>query len=152
MDDTLNKEENSKNIYVIRHKLGELKKMPGCSHYEWQIGPFVVKMLEDRPEDHPIGTLELVSVRPKRPEFLTQREKVDVQLYERSKKDDQVLDQFININSDSRFKNYKPIMYNTYQSPTGNTISFGDGRDMPMLQLCELIRYLHRLANLTAFM
>lgn len=139
MDDTLNKEENSKNIYVIRHKLGELKKMPGRDHYEWQIGPFVVKIFTAKHGDPS-------------PDFITRCEKVNVQLYERSKKDDQTLEYTIHLNDDSRFKNYKPIMYNTYQSPTGNTINFGDGRDMPLLHLCKLIRYLHRLANLTAFM
>jgi hypothetical protein len=140
MDDPLNKEENSKNIYVIRHKLSELKKITGRSYYEWRIGPFVVRIF-NRADEHNIP-------------YITQCEMVDVEIREASRRDDQeVLDNVISLKEDSRFKNYKPIQYNTWKNPDdGHIINFSDGDNIPISYLCELIRYLHRLANLTAFM
>src|SRR5271169_832649 len=44
MEDVFDKEENAKNIYVIKHKLGSLTRGPRENHFEWQIGHFLVKI------------------------------------------------------------------------------------------------------------
>lgn len=140
MDDVFDKQENSKNIYVIRHKLNDLKKFPGHNHYELQIGPFVVKIFPDRHGD------------PARHEYITQYEKVAVHVYEPWRQPNgKTQHQLLSLREDPRFKNYQPIQYNVFESPTGS-INLSDGQDMPIPHLCELIRYLYRLANLTAFM
>ena len=53
---------------------------------------------------------------------------------------------YIDLLNDDRFRNYQPIQYNIV-----NHINFSDGTHMPLLYLCELIRYLYRLSDLTAF-
>lgn len=140
MDDVFDQKENAKNIYVIRHKLNDLKRGPHTNHFEWRIGPFVVKIFPDEHGD------------PAAHEYLTQYDTVTVHVYEpRRQADGASQQQYVSLQEDSRFKNYQPIQYNVFESPTGS-INLSDGQDMPIAHLCELIRYLHRLSNLTAFM
>jgi hypothetical protein len=140
MEDIFNKEEHAKNLYVIRHKLNNLKRVVWAGHFEWYFGPFIVKIFADKHGD------------PAAFQYVTQYEKVDVHVYEVSRKDEKENQQtLINLLDDSRFNNYKPIQYNIIETPNG-TINMIDGHQMPINYLCELIRYLHRLSNLTAFM
>lgn len=139
MDFTLDKDENAKNIYVIRHKLGNLKPCRGSGgRWEYGIGQFNVVIfvydIGDVPRDQADNLLKF--------------EKVDVVLNEFTKDG---AASSVRLNDDSRFKNYEPIQYNVIESP-GGRINLSNGDKMPILHLCELIRYLHRLSNLTAFM
>lgn len=147
MDDTLNKEENQKNIYVIKHKLAELPKK--FDHWQMHIGDFRVIMQVPRDEYHPDNLVKLPSGKP-RTDSIVHYEKLDVGVYETSKATGQ--ESMIDLLNDSRFKNYKPIEYNFIDTPTGGHINLGNGTDMPLIKVCELIRYLHRLSNLTAFL
>jgi hypothetical protein len=138
MDTTLDKEENAKNIYVIRRKLASIQRVPGRSHYEFDVGNFTVFIYTSGVQD----------IKPEGPhKYLTDYKVVDVVLNESTKKGST---SSISLIEDARFKNYEPIRYNTTTTPNG-VINLSDGRNMPMLQLCELIRYLYRLSNLTAF-
>jgi hypothetical protein len=51
---------------------------------------------------------------------------------------------FIRLEDDYRFKNHKPIKY--HELP-----GYSSGDDMPLEHLCELIKYLYRLCDLSAF-
>lgn len=139
MDFTLDKDENAKNIYVIRHKLGLLKPCQGnTGRWEYGVGPFNVVIFAYDVGDTP----------PNQADNLLRFEKVDVVLNEFTKDGTA---SSVRLNDDPRFKNYEPIQYNVIESPSGR-INLSSGDKMPILHLCELIRYLHRLSNLTAFM
>jgi len=138
MNDLFDKEEHAKNLYVIKHKLGDLKKVPYGNHFEWQIGHYVVKIFCAKHGDPS-------------PLFITQCEKVDVHVYEVSRREGKEQEKLLDLLNEPLFKNYKPIQYNTIQTPNG-TINLSDGSEIPITYLCELIRYLHRLANLSVFM
>lgn len=136
MDTTLDKEENSKNIYVIRRKLSTLKRS-SRSHFEYKIGIFTLNIFTHNNSSEPTDSPNLLDY-----------EKVYVLLNETSKSG---IVSTVSIRDDNRFKNYKPIQYNVIETPNG-TINLSDGDNMPIVHLCELISYLHRLSNLTAFM
>ena len=131
MEDIFDKEENAKNIYVIRHKLADLKEYGGS--YTMDVGPFKIILY---------GTKTVAKY-----SNVLQYEKLHVTL---SEKNGQYYSH-VDLREDVRFKDYKPIQYNTFEGPNG-TVNFSDGRDMPILHLCELIKLLTRLSNLTAFM
>jgi len=139
MDFTLDKDENAKNIYVIRHKLGNLKPCrPSEGRWEYGVSPFNVVMF----------AYDIGDIPPDQADNILRFDKVDVVLNEFTK-DGKASS--VRLNDDPRFKDYEPIQYNMIESPNGRiNLSSGDG--MPILHLCELIRYLHRLSNLTAFM
>lgn len=138
MDKTLDQEEYAKNIYVIRHKLAELKPIPDEGRYEYRVGKFTVVMyahnIQDAPPDQLLNILRYKTV--------------DVLVSETTVGGHTTS---VSIRDDSRFKNYEPIQYNVVKTPTG-CVNISNGDSMPILHLCELIRYLHRLSNLTAFM
>lgn len=139
MDNTLDKEENAKNIYVIRHKLGLLKPvMNRGDRWEYKVGNFNVVMF----------AYDIGDIRPEQPDNILRFEKVDVVLNEFTKDGTA---SSVRLNDDPRFKNFEPIQYNVIESP-GGRINLSNGNGMPIPHLCELIRYLHRLSNLTAFM
>lgn len=138
MDDIFNKEEHAKNLYVIKHKLADLKPVPWSGHFEWDIGHYRVKIFGAKHGDPT-------------PKYLTLCEKVDVHVYEVSRREGKEQEKLLNLLEESLFKNYKPIQYNVITTPHG-TINRSDGQDIPLTYLCELIRYLHRLANLAVFM
>jgi len=137
MDRTLEQEEYSKNIYVIRSKLAQLKPTYN-GHYEYHVGSFIVHIylydIQDTPSTEKSAILA--------------QETVNIVLNETTKSG---ITSSISIRDDSRFKTYEPIQYNVIQSP-GGKLNLSNGDRMPILHLCELIRYLHRLSNLTAFM
>jgi hypothetical protein len=139
MDFTLDKDENAKNIYVIRHKLGNLKPCQGnTGRWEYGVKPFNVVIFAYGAGDTP----------PSQADNLLRFEKVDVVLNEFTKDGTA---SSVRLNDDPRFKDYEPIQYNVIETPSGR-INLSNGDKMPILHLCELIRYLHRLSNLTAFM
>lgn len=139
MDNVFDKEEFAKNIYVIRHKLGELRPCAGRSdRWEYRVGNFNVV----------IYAYEMGDVPPKKMESLLRYDKVNVVLNEFNKGG---AGSFVSLRDDPRFKNYEPIQYDIIPTPSGK-INISNGDNMPILQLCELIRYLYRLSNLTAFM
>jgi hypothetical protein len=139
MEDIFNKEEHAKNLYVIRHKLGDLKSSPWGGHFEWQIGHYRVKIFGAKHGDP-------------QPKYITQCETVDVHVYEVSKREDKHEEEkMIDLIEHPLFKNYKAIQYDVITTPNG-TINRSDGRKIPIGQLCELIKYLHRLVKLAIFM
>jgi hypothetical protein len=131
--------ENIKNIYVIKRKLSELKKRAGYNDYIYYVGQFIVHIYTNSIQDP--GSLD-----PN--DCITKYDKVDITLLESSKNNQ---NSTINLRDDSRFKSYRPIIYSFFDGPNG-IVNFSDGREMPIINLCELIKYLHRLSNLTAFM
>lgn len=138
-------DDNPKNLYVIRRKLASLKKVAGLDYYEYGVGHFVVTIytreIQDRvQEDYEPGPMD---------DNILKHETVDMALNEchPGPKVDSV-----HLTEDPRFKYCKSIQYNVITTPTGGTINLSNGNRIPILQLCELIRLLHRLSNLTAFM
>lgn len=148
MEDVFDKEENAKNIYVIKHKLGGLTRGPTENHFEWSIGHFVVKIYPKEIGDPGSPYLYLPQLPKKHSpaDSILQYDRVDVHVTEFSPNDKGGT--YINLNTDPRFRDYKPIQYHLVAS----NINLSDGRRMPILHLCELIRYLYRLSNLTAFL
>jgi hypothetical protein len=70
---------------------------------------------------------------------------VDVDLFEMHRRlDNKRIAIYIDLETDNRFKNYKPIKY--HELP-----GYSHGINMPIDYLCELIKYLHKLTNLVAF-
>jgi hypothetical protein len=131
-------DDHPKNIYVIRRKLAGLQKVPGRSHYEMDIGNFTVV----------IYTYQILDTPPPEPDSIVMHKEVSVVLNERTKAG---ITSSVSLRDDTRFKTYEPIQYNVITTPSGS-INLSDGQNMPITHLCELIRYLHRLSNLTAFM
>lgn len=131
--------ENVKNIYVIKRKLSELKKRAGYNDYVYYVGHFILHIYTNSIQDP--GSLD-----PN--DCITKYDKVDVSLLESSKNNQNVI---VGLRDDSRFKNYRPIIYSFFDGANG-IVNLSDGREMPIINLCELIKYLHRLSNLTAFM
>lgn len=149
MEDVFAREEHAKNIYVIKHKLSDLKRVPGQRFFQWQIGPFEVRIFTELWEESGSSALP---VNKKNIEYITQAQLIDVEVWESVRHSNgQSWDDTISLQDDPRFKSYKPIQYNVWESPNGLT-NFSNGHSMPIAHLCELIRYLHRLSNLTAFM
>jgi hypothetical protein len=132
-------DENPKNIYVIRRRLAALKKWN--SYWIWQIGNFSVQISSQ--DYHDVNRNDPL-------DSIVKHEKLQVDLYENSPRSSN-LRTYVYLHSDPRFMNYIPIQYNVIETPTGGRVNLSNGRDMPVLHLCELIRYLHRLFNLTAF-
>ena len=130
-------EDDPKNIYVNRRNLGLLKRVSGRKYFEYKIGYFTVI----------IYTYEAPEPPPTDPDNILTHQTVSVVVNEKTKDG---ISSSIHLREDSRFKDYKPIQYDIIQTPTGS-FNLSDGRGMPITHLCELIRYLNRLYNLTAF-
>jgi hypothetical protein len=138
MNTILDQEEFAKNIYVIRRKLAELRPVRSSGHYEYVVGKYTVHIYTYEIQDVPSGQeANLLSC-----------EKVSIVLNETTKSG---VTSSISLRDDPIFKNYAPIQYDVIETPNGK-INISDGEQMPILHLCELIRYLHRLSNLSAFM
>lgn len=120
-------EEQYKNLYVIKRELSELKRLD-YGHFEYWVGKrFTVKLFTHRIQDSP---------NPDKDERVTFFKEVDVCVDELGK----VGATRISLEKDIRFKDYQPIKYDGY-----------NGERMPLSKVCELIKYLHRLDDLTAF-
>lgn len=128
-----------KDISTIRNNLGNLKKAPAQNHFEYYVGKFKINIwlnkIQEPTDDNDNDNI-------------LSHEKVDVDLHEVSNRQDRLYN-WVYISTDSRFKDYLPIQY--YWIP-GRFQLHCNGEDMPILQLCELIKYLDRLSNLNAFM
>lgn len=126
--------DNVKNLYIIKKRLSDVK-LNRHGYFEYYVGNlFLIKMF----------TVEKF---PKPSEILTLNQYLDVSIYSLTRDKDntnKTNQTHIPLDSDPRFKNYKPIQYADF--PWNN-----NGSKMPILQLCELVKYLHRLANLKAF-
>lgn len=126
--------DNVKNLYIIRRKLAELKK-GNASYFSYYVGKFKVAIWTDRILEHSSPD----------DDNIMKHSIVDVNLQEVHRKDNHQLYEYVELERDERFKNYQPIKYKEYSG-------MSNGQQMPINQLCELIKYLHRLSNLTAFM
>jgi hypothetical protein len=147
-------EDNPKNIYAIKHRLGELKKHKSDSCFHYYVGGFIVKIFTHKIQE--AGTIDIMSnwiinpdgthsVDKSLDDCITKHKDVDVQLYENKKGPGHtVYEAFINMDFDSRFCNYEPIKH-------GDKWGSRTGDSMPIINLCELIKYLHRLSNLAVF-
>ncbi len=126
-----------KNTYVIRQKLSNLQKRPGDNHFEYWVGN------KFRVNIYPRDIQDLGHEDKK--DRVTFHNHVDVNVYDITKDSDGVRQaRYIYLDRDSRFTNYEPIKYKEYGS--------SDGRQMPLNNVCELIKYLHIISKLTAFL
>lgn len=131
--------DETNNLYVIRRRLAELVKPPGGSCFHYYVGNFIVKIFTDRVQDHVFHGPD---------DRITRHDIVDIILVEIKRfvgGNGATTEEFIGLEQDSRFKNYQPIKYAEWAG-------YSHGREMPIHHLCELIKYLHRLSNLSAFM
>ncbi len=126
-----------KNTYVIRQKLSALQKRMGDNHFEYWVGDkFRVNIYTRDIQD--LGHKD-------EGDRITFHNKVDVNVYDIYKDNDGMRRaDYIYLYRDSRFANYEPIKYKDY--------GWADGREMPVNTLCELIKYLHIISKLTAFL
>lgn len=132
-------DEYPKNLYVIRRKLAELRSIRSPGHYEYVVGRFTVHIFSYETQDVPSKD---------RADNLLKHERVNVVLNEVDKSGKT---SSISLRDDPLFRSYQPIWYDVIETPNGK-INVGNGDRMPINTLCELIKYLHRLTNLTAFM
>jgi hypothetical protein len=132
-------DDNPKNLYVIRRKLAELRAVRSKGHYEYPVGRYTVHIysyeIQDTPSSDPADNL-------------LKHETVNVVLNETDKSG---ATSSISLRDDPLFRKYEPIWYDVIETPNGR-INMGNGDRMPINTLCELIKYLHRLTNLTAFL
>lgn len=126
--------DDVKNLYVIKKRLSDVK-MNKHGYFEYFVGnSYLIKIYPLEKFPTPVETITL-------------NEKVNIFLYKLTKfhqNPNLLTEEFIDISSDSNFKNYQPIQYT-------NPPSLSNGKKIPILQLCELVKYLHRLANLKVF-
>lgn len=138
--DTLN--DLISNPYVIRRRLAELKHAPHQNHYEYYVGRMFKVVIwtipmgsHDLPMDDNISKHSILE---------------SVDLYEAAKTPDKLYN-WVRMQDDTRFKHYEPIQY-PMNPGTPYTIITCTGSKMPLAQCCELIRYLHKLEKLSAFL
>jgi len=126
-----------KPISEIKKELSLLKREENRSHYKYQVGPLFVIIHTSRIQEHPI---------PDAQDNILNHEVVDVYLFETQRGDDPCFTEYvaIELEKDSRFKNYLPIKYREWAG-------YSTGVEMPISHLCELIKYLHRLSKLSTF-
>lgn len=129
--------EKTNNTYVVLRRLAELTRLPHLEHFRYFVGDFTVKIFTVRIQEHSIDLNDRI----------THHDIVDVYVYEKQKlaQSEDRYDQFIDLEQNSRFKNYAPIKYSEW-------VGYSAGLEMPINHLCELVKYLHRLSNLSAFM
>lgn len=130
-----------KNIHVIRQKLASLKKAPKQNHFEYYIGKFKLNIWLDKIQEHTSPD----------DDNILRHAKVNVDVYEIARDRTDRLYNWVYLNRDLRFKDYEPIQ-SIYDPGDWRNRIRANGQDMPILQLCELIKYLHRLSNLSVFL
>lgn len=147
-------EENPNSINAIRRKLSTYKILnSSVSAWAFSIGIFElrVRLIADDyrhySEEDSHGFKDLTKAN------MLDYEKFEVDLCEHNHNDESSrrMYRYIYLNRDPRFKDHAPIQYDIIKTPTGGRINQSDGHNMPLLHLCELIRLLNRLSNLTAF-
>lgn len=122
-------ENEVKNLYVIKQRLANLKTLK-YGGFEYVVGNFIVKIYTQ-----PFKGMNVVD----KDDCIMKHEKVNVLLDELNKRTG--FYERVNLETDSRFKDYPPLKYDDW-----------NGDNMPIIQLCELIKYLHRLNNLKVFL
>lgn len=139
-------DDNPKNLYVIKHRLSDLRKSPSGNCFYYEVGNFVVKIFTSRIQDVKPMAIYKDYTKEDAEERVTHYETVDVCLYEwvRQAHSDSQYESMINMDVDERFSSYAPIQHVF-------PYRHGTGVEMPIINLCELIKYLHRLSNLSAF-
>jgi hypothetical protein len=142
--------ENPKNLYVIRSQLSARKMLPGDERWSFDVGRYylVIALAQD---DFWRVTDNLTHREAVRNFKIIDFEKFDIYLYEHDRRVNPITRACINLKQDSRFKDHLPIQYNVIETPTGGRVNLSDGKNMPLIHLMELIKYLHRLSDLTVF-
>lgn len=127
----------TKSLYIIRRRLAERTKRPGLDYFDYFVGDFLVKINSNRIQEHKdFGPNDRI----------TYHDVLNVTLYEAERDSaGRPYEAYIDLERDSRFKNYQSIKYDKIPG-------YSVGSEMPINHLCELIIYLHRLSNLSAFM
>lgn len=129
--------------YAIRRRLAALHKAPGQNHYEYYVGKFKVNIWTTPIQEH--GSIENDNI--SRHVILP-----TVDLYEVHRNDPtKRLYDMVYMSRDTRFMNYKPIQY-PLNPGSPFAVTSCTGRNMPLENLCELIRYLHKLEKLSVFL
>ena len=119
----------------IRKRLALLPRIRR-NFFQYDVGRFSVV----------IFTYETGDTPPPEPDSIVNHKKVHIIINEKINK----IVNTINLLEDMRFKDHKPLQYMVIPTINGG-VSIGDGGNMPIGTLCELIKYLHRLSNLTVF-
>lgn len=121
-------ENEVKNLYVIKQRLANLKPLT-YGGFEYLVGDFMVKIFSE-----PFKGMSAVD----KNDCVVKHEKLNVLVNELNKKNGYY--ERIHLERDFRFKDFEPIKYDDW-----------NGDNMPLLQLCELVKYLHRLSKLSIF-
>lgn len=129
-------DEDPKSLDVIRRKIATLKAERG--HYMYRVGNYTLHMYIHGIQDVP----------PEGEMNLSHADRLNVVLNETTKSG---ITSSISLRDDPLFKNYEPIQYHVIETPNGK-INLSTGDSMPITHVYELIRYLHRLSDLRAFM
>jgi hypothetical protein len=131
--DPFDVDENTRNLYLIRRQLADTKKNIDTQRFDFYVGDWHL-IIDPNP------FMEHVDYGDD--DRITKHELLDVYLYEKNKLNND--SNYISLDLDYRFIGYKPIKYNEYGSSNGERI--------PINHLCELVKYLYRLSNLSVFM
>lgn len=134
----MHKEED--NIYFIKQELSKLRRWGSAFEAYYIDHKFVVKIFCPL-DEYGVRSLSRLSH-----DHITQYEKIDVNVYDLFKDGSE---SYINLDTDPRFKDYTPIQHPT--NFAGNPVVIRTGIGMPIINLCELIKYLHRLSKISAF-
>ena len=124
--------DNVNNIYVIKRNLAILKRFEPEGHFEYTVGKFILKIFTHRVGSSPTSNKN---------DRITSYEKVDVNLYEKNGTD--IFD-YIKPYNDSRLLNCPAINF--------EGSNFYDLSGIPVINLCELIKFLYKISNLSAFL
>jgi hypothetical protein len=126
-----------RNTYVIRRKLAELRQHPDNNCFEYWVGDkYLVKIFTHRIQNQGQDPAT---------DSIVHHAAVDVNVYDLKRDSSGILQaNYIYLEKDLRFSNYEPIKYKQY--------GWSDGQEMPIDQFCELIKYLHIISKLHAFL
>jgi hypothetical protein len=123
--------DNINNVYVIKRNLAILKRLDPEGHFEYSVGNFILKIFTHRVGSQPIDNKN---------DRVTFYDKVDVNLYEKING----LANYIKVFSDTRFSSCPAIHF--------EGSNFYDLNGLPLINLCELIKFLCKISNLSAFL
>lgn len=136
-------EDDPKSLSLIRSNLSSLSMIHKVyAHYEYTVGNF--ELCIDTPVSWALWRSNPNDISIDKNDRITNYDTVQVQLYEWLHEETKHLFKFVHLEQDAQFAGYQ---YIKYTKPGHNR-----GKNMPIANLCELIRYLHRLSNLTAFL
>ena len=125
-------------IDAIKIKLSSMQIDLDQSYFYYDAGIFYLKIFTWRIQDNKPSPENIINER------ITNHDVVDVYLFKGSGQNGK-WEEKIYLEKHNLFKDYKPIKYSDYSG-------LSTGVEMPISHLCELIKYLHRLDNLTLFM